>query len=428
MSDVDSGKEEGIYQAVSVARELDLNSADFPKKEFEIYRLLREHLPVARIEMPGSGAFEEDAKLGWFLTRDEDVSYVFRQPEIFSSEMGFQWIPQGVDPPAHTEYRKILNPLFSQEALNPLEPHIREFATELLDKMLEKDEFDFVEEFAEPFPTIIFCQLMGFPLEDYPKFMRWTDIFIHSSTAGKAQDFGLEAVDEAGRPRPEAVRELMVATGQELYAYFGELIEERRRNPRADLVTELVQATYAGERPLADDELLKTLHLLMLAGLDTVTSALSFIMLFLAEHPEKRREFIELMDNPARVGPAVEELVRYTAIVSPARRVTQDCPYRGLQFHEGDVVMLSTPAANRDERVFEQPDEVIFDRHPNPHVGFAVGPHRCLGMHLARRELRIALQEFHRRVPDYAITPGEQPAIYGGGVKGVSSLRLVVAR
>ncbi len=157
MSDIDSGKEEGIYQAVSVAGELDLNSADFPKKECEIYRLLREHLPVARTEMPGSGVSEEDARLGWFLARDEDVSYVFPQPEIFSSEMGFQRIPQGVDPPAHTEYRNFLNPLFSQEALTPLELHIREFATELLDKMLEKDEFDFVKEFAEPFPTIICC-------------------------------------------------------------------------------------------------------------------------------------------------------------------------------------------------------------------------------------------------------------------------------
>ena len=426
VDDIDPGKEEGLYQAISVARDLDINAADFPEREFEIYRLLREYLPIARIEMPGAGILEENSRLGWLLARDEDVNYVFRQPELFSSKIGFDFIPQAVDPPEHTEYRKILNPIFSQDAMTPLEPRIQEFASELLDKMLPKGEFDFVREFGEPFPTIIFCQLMGFPLEDYPKFMRWTNVFIHSSTAGKAEEFGLKAADAEGRPEPEAVRELMVAAGQEVYAYFGELIEERRKNPGDDIVTELVQARYEGDRPLADDELLKILHLLMLAGLDTVTSSLSYIMLYLAEHLEKRREFIELMDDPARVGPAVEELVRYASIVSPARRVTEDCPYRGLQFHEGDVVMLSTPSANRDPRVFENPDEVVFDRHPNPHVGFGVGPHRCLGMHLARRELRIALQEIHRRMPDYTIAPGKKPQIYGGGVKGVTSLHLAV--
>ena len=202
MDDIDPGKEEGIYQAISLARELDLNAADFPEREFEIYRLLRESLPLARTEMPGSGILEGESKLGWFLSRDEDVNYVFRQPELFSSKMGFDFIPQAVDPPEHTEYRKILNPIFSQDAMTPLEPHIQEFASELLDKMLTKDEFDFVKEFAEPFPTIIFCQLMGFPLEDYPKLMRWTNIFIHSSTAGKAEEFGLEAADEEGRRNP----------------------------------------------------------------------------------------------------------------------------------------------------------------------------------------------------------------------------------
>jgi hypothetical protein len=166
----------------------------------------------------------------------------------------------------------------------------------------------------------------------------------------------------------------------------------------------------------------------MLGGLDTVTSTLGFIMLFLAEHPQKRHEFIALMDDPMRVGPAIEELVRYTAIVSPARRITADCSYRGVSLHEGDLVMISTPSANRDETVFPNADEVLFDRHPNPHLGFAVGPHRCLGMHLARRELRIALREVHRRMPDYAIKPGARPQVYGGGVKGVSSLPLVRAK
>jgi len=127
-----------------------------------------------------------------------------------------------------------------------------------------------------------------------------------------------------------------------------------------------------------------------------------------------------------RVSSAIEELVRYTSIVSPARRVTRDYNYRGVQLREGDLVVLSTASADRDENVFPNPDEVILDRHPNPHVGFVVGPHRCLGMQLARRELGIALQEIHRRMPNYALKPGEKPGVYGGGVKGVDYLPLVV--
>lgn len=427
MSEVDPGKEDAVYRAVSVARELDLNASDFSEREYETYRLLREHLPISRTEkMGGVGLFEDGQRAGWFVTRFDDVGYVFRHPELFSSKMGFEWIPQAVDPPEHTEYRKVLNPWFSQEALTPLEPRIRQFANELLDRMLEKREFDFVMEFSEPFPTIIFCELMGFPLEDYPKFMRWKDIFIHGMTKDKAEELGLGVFGEDGRLNKEALQQLMVATAQELYAYFGKLIEERRRSPTDDMVSKLVQATYAESRPLTDDELLRTLHLLMLGGLDTVTSTLGSIMVFLTEHPDKRREFVALMDDPMRVGLAVEELVRFTAIVSPARRVAQECSYRGLEMHEGDLVMLSTPSACRDESAFPEPDAVVFERHPNPHVGFAVGPHRCLGMHLARRELRIALQEIHSRMPDYALPPGRRPVLYGGGVKGVASLPLVV--
>ena len=426
MSDVDIEKEEAVYKAISIARELNIMAADFPEKEFDIYRLLREHLPISCIGRAGSGLGEEGGGSGWFFAREEDVAYVFRHPELFSNDIGFRWIPQGIDPPEHTEYRKILNPLFSQESLTPIEPRIQEFANQLLDKMLEKNEFEYMWEFAEPFPTIIFCELMGFPLEDYPKFMRWKDIFIHGMTAGKVEELGLDVFDDQGRLQPEKVREAQVAAGTELYAYFNGLIEERRRNPTDDLTTKLVQGVYAGERPLTDDELLRTLHLLMLGGLDTVTSTLGLIMVYFTEHPEKRREFIELMDDPSRANPAIEELVRYTAIVSPARKVTQDCSYRGLQLRKGDTVMISTPSANRDESVFPNPDEVIYDRHPNPHSGFALGLHRCLGMHLARRELKIGLQEFHRRVPDYSLQPGKKAIVYGGGVKGVTSLPLVV--
>ncbi|MCH8919094.1 MAG: cytochrome P450 [Chloroflexi bacterium] len=427
-SEVDPAKEEAVYKAASVVSELDLMSVDFPDREFEMYRILRQHMPIARQGgTDGGGIFENGTGRGWFFSRYEDVVYAFEHPEIFSSATGLPFIPQAVDPPDHAEYRKIMNPWFAQSVLTPVEPILKELANDLLDKMLEKGEFDFVKEFSEPFPTIIFCQLMGFPLDDVPQMMRWKNLFIHGMRAGKAAELGI-ATDADGRPQPAAWREVMTKTTQEVYAYFGKMIEERRRHPGDDLVSKLVQAKYAGERPLRDDELLQTLHLFMLGGLDTVTSSLGLIMFFLTTHPEKRREFIELMDDSSRVTAAVEELVRYAAIVSPARRVTRDFSYRGLQLREGDFVILSTPSACRDESVFPNPDEVIFDRHPNPHVAFVVGPHRCLGMQLARRELRIALQEIHRRMPDYALKHGEKAGVYGGGVKGVDYLPLVVAK
>jgi hypothetical protein len=431
VSEVDPGKVEAIYKAATVASEINLMAADFPEREFEMYRLLRQHLPISRSEGMGDGGLlgEDGTGRSWFFSRHEDVFYALRHPEIFSSATGLPFIPQAVDPPEHTEYRKIMNPCFTNQALTPLEPVVREVANELLDKMLEKDEFDFVKEFSEPFPTILFCQVAGFPLEDVPKMARWKDIFVHGMRAGKAEELGLGIpVNEEGLPQMEALRQVLAATTQELYAYCTELIEERRRNPKDDILTSLVQAKYAGTRPLTNEELLQIAHLFILGGLDTVTATLGSIMFFFAEHPEKRSEFIALMDDPDRLSSAIEELVRFTSIVSPARRVTRDYNYRGLQLREGDFVILSTPSANRDESVFENPDEVIFDRHPNPHIGFIVGPHRCLGMNLARRELGIGLQEFHRRVPDYALKPGEKAGVYGGGVKGVDYLPLVVAK
>ncbi len=427
--DVDPTKEDGMYKAGSVAKDLDLMAADFPEREYQVYELLRTHLPVCRPEsLRGAGVYQDGQPgAGWFFSRYEDVAYAFRHPEIFSSQIGLPFIPQGVDPPEHTEYRKFMNPWFSQQAIAPVEPRVRALAGELADKMLAKDEFDFVKEFAEPFPTIIFCELMGLPMEDVPRMMRWKDLFVHGVRAGKAAELGIPT-DDTGHPQIDELRKVLVGVTQEMYAYFRKLIEARRREPQDDLLTRLIEARYADERPLTDGELLQTLHLFVLGGLDTVTGSLSSIMLFLAEHPDKRSEFIGLMDDPERASTAVEELVRYTSIVSPARRVTQACTYRGLQLNKGDMVVLSTPSANRDERVFENSAEVIFERHPNPHLGFALGPHRCLGMQLARRELTIALQEVHRRMPDYAIKPGDKADVYGGGVKGVARIPLVVQK
>jgi cytochrome P450 len=161
-----------------------------------------------------------------------------------------------------------------------------------------------------------------------------------------------------------------------------------------------------------------------MAGLDTVASVLGLIVKGFAEDPEKRREFVALMEDPTKVMPAIEELVRYHAIVTMPRRATGAIGFRGERFTENDIVACPSPAANRDPEHFPRPHELIFDRSPNRHIGFGLGPHRCLGIHLARRELRVALQAFHRRLPDYRLHPTKKPELFGG-MKGASSVWLV---
>jgi cytochrome P450 len=210
----------------------------------------------------------------------------------------------------------------------------------------------------------------------------------------------------------------------DVYAYFAELLEQRRKEPREDLITRLLGAQYEGKRSLTQEELVDTMFLMFMAGLDTVASVLGLIVRGFALDPGKRREFVELMEDPRRLDPAVEELVRYHAIVTAPRRVTRDLLFHGEQLAENDVVACATPAANRDPDEFENRDELVFDRSPNRHSGFGIGPHRCLGIHLARRELRIGLRALHRRLPDYRLHPDRPPELFGG-MKGLSSLWLV---
>jgi cytochrome P450 len=427
-------------QALAEAKALDLASPDFIRREFEIWDLLRDELPVARTgAAPMAEALTGLSGGGWVLTRYDDVAEVLRRPGEFSSQIGIYpvraWIPQAIDPPAHTGYRRLLNPWFTAEAMAKLEPHLEQYAGELLDKMLAKDEFDFVADFADPFPTVTFCELAGFPLADYPQIMDWKNVMLHANDGhsrghalalAKGRALGLPVDDGL---TPAQFFQIRAVTGLEVYGYLTKLIAERRSQPGDgdDLITKLLQARYEGERPLTQEELEDTLFLLFMAGLDTVASVLGLIVKGFAEDPAKRREFVALMEDPERVATAIEELVRYHAIVTMPRRATRTIGLRGETFAENEIVACPSPAANRDPAQFERPHELQLDRSPNRHVGFGLGPHRCLGIHLARRELRIALQAFHRRLPDYRPHPAK-PAELFGGMKGVSSLWLQRSR
>ena len=428
-------KNEERNRAAAAARDYDPSKAEFLEHEFETYDLLREHLPIARSEAP-QGLGVAGGNVGWVLTRYDDSCEVLRTPEDFSSQLSDYpvraWIPQAIDPPMHTGYRRMLNPWFTADAMTKLEPHLLEYAEKLVDEMLKEDAFDFVEKFADPFPAVIFCELAGFPAEDYTRIMDWKNTIMHSNDGhprgrelvrARAQAMGLE-LGEGDTLSPETMTAVAGAAAQEVYAYFGELLEQRRADPRDDLISKLLDAKYQGERPLSQEELEDTLFLLFMAGLDTVASALGLIVQGFASDPDKRREFVALMDDSQKLGPAVEELVRVHAIVLLPRRLTRELSFHGALFRKEDMATVPTMAANRDTEEFPNPNEIQYDRSPNRHLGFGLGPHRCLGIHLARRELRIALQVLHRKLPDYHLDP-ERDAVAFGGMKGLASLPLV---
>jgi cytochrome P450 len=353
-------------------------------------------------------AFRSTAGQGfWVLTRYDDVLAALQDPETFSSRAiaisdpnpPYQWIPVMLDPPIHTTWRRLLRPFFSPVAAAALRDRITRHCAGLIDGLVAKGSCDFVTDFARLYPTTIFLELMGLPIERLDEFLAWEYAILHAPPSG------------GGR----------AAAMAEVAACFTELIADRRAHPRDDLVTAATAFTVDG-RPVTDEELLQLCTLLFIAGLDTVASQLSYMFWHLAGHDADRAR---VTADPDGVPDMVEEMMRVYAIVLPARRLTRDVELHGCPMKAGEMVMLPLAMANRDPRaVPDEPSSVDLDRPPTRHLGFGAGPHRCLGTHLARLELQVALTEWHARIPDYRITPGETPREHASLVLGLDSLPL----
>jgi cytochrome P450 len=369
------------------------------------YRKLRDECPVHR----GVGY---DGAMEVVISRYDDVCSALRHPEVFSSSaeavsIGQEQplIPLQVDPPDHLKYRRLLDPQFSPKRMAALETGAREFVNRLIDGFADRGSCDFHEEFATPLPSTIFLLLMGLPHDDLPIFLQWRDNTVRPDV--EPGDF-----DGAARIRDQ--------TGHEITEYFDRAIEARRANPDDALLSRLVHADIEG-RPLSREELLGTCHLLILGGLDTVTATLDCSIAYLAQHPEIRRQLVQ---QPELTGAAVEELLRWESPVQMvARIVKEDSSIGGVEVKQGDRVTVLIGAADGDEREFPDADTVSFTRHANRHVAFGGGPHRCLGSHLARLELRVALEEFHHRIPDYRIPDGTE-LVYSPGIRQTMGLPL----
>jgi cytochrome P450 len=369
-----------------------------------VYRRMVSGCPVAHASIGG----------GAILSRYEDVIWALRHPEIFSSAMDMQMalgterpmIPQQIDPPEQTKYRKLLDPRFSRKRMQDFAPAVRADTNRLIDSFIEKGECEFDREFAIPLPCNAFLHLMGLPPEELDTFLRLKDGIIRPQM--QTQSF-------------EEAQSIRIRSGREIYAYFEDLIAVRRKQPLDDLMTYLVTAEVQDEK-LRNEEILDICFLLLLAGLDTVTATLGCNIAYLAANPEQRRRIVS---QPELVEGSVEELLRWeTPVMGVPRILKQDVTLHGVEMKQGELVTLLLGASNTDDEEFGNAGAVDLARERNRHLAFGAGAHRCLGSHLARMELRVALEEWHKRIPDYEIKPGETP-LYSPGIREVQYLPIV---
>lgn len=363
------------------------------------------------------GGFARSDMLAQTFSR-ELTDYVLRHHELFSSSILLPLgnvrplIPLNVDPPQHSKYRRILDPLFASKRMDAQEGDITMRVNHFIDAFFDRGECNFTEELAEVFPSSVFLGLMGFPWSELDAMLHLRDGILHPEKIDPGAALDLD--------RRQAVAD---ATGQEIYAYFTTWLDERARRPRDDILSHFLTAEIDGER-LTREEILDICFLFLIAGLDTVSDSLTCFYAFLAQHPDHRRQIV---DDPAVIPTAVEELLRWESPVpfGVPRTATRDVELpNGETVPAGCPVMVSYGAANVDPGEYPDGFDVQLRRESNRHIAFGAGVHRCLGSHLARRELRIALREWHRRIPEYRIKPGHEDLEYPPGLRHVKDLML----
>lgn len=342
-----------------------------------VYRRLREEHPLHYLE-------ERDL---WVLSRHADLRAAIRDPETWSSTQGV--VPNGfvpakptlivMDAPDHASMRNAVNRAFTPRRIDLLAPRIRRFAQSLVDSFPAEGELDAFAAFTDPLPLLVMAELLGVDPEQHEMFKRCGDAIVYASD----------------NP-PEVLR----TAETELTDHLSEVFAQRRRQPREDLISVLLHASPEGAA-LSDDDLLGLCFLLLVAGTETTTSALGNAILLLDRYPEARSR---LVADPSLVASACEEILRFDSPVQGLSRVaTRDVEMHGRTIPKGARVHLLFAAANRDPRAFEEPERFDIERRDNHHFAFGFGVHFCLGASLARMELRIGIEEFLRRAPEYTV-------------------------
>jgi cytochrome P450 len=353
----------------------------------------------------------------WVVTHYKEIQQVLTDPETFSSypnnlvtPMDFgKFIPLELDPPEHTAYRHVLQPLFSPQRMKKLSDNIRTVVNELIDGFAAKGHAEFISEFAHELPARIFLALMDWPLEDAELFTEATDVVLFGKPGGT----------------PEESDQARIAAGLTVAGYFQKVIEDRRNNPRDDATSTLINTEVElpdGTRLLQDQELILMFYLLLMGGLHTVQGSLAWAIMHLVNNPAQRDRIVA---DPAVIPKAVEEILRIEAAVAAGRRATRDVELGGVSIAEGDQLLLMLCSANRDPDAFPHPSDFDINRSPNRHLSFGAGVHRCLGSHLGRVELTIALEELHRRIPDYRLVESDPPVFHSTQVRGCLRMPII---
>jgi cytochrome P450 len=360
----------------------------------------------------GFGEVFQGADGTWLLTSPEAVHFAHRHPEIFSSARAFEsngipvpTIPVASDPPVHRTYRRVLDPLFAPRVVNAMEDDLRAQIRDLVAAFAAKGESDVVADMARLYPTQVFLTFFGLPLTDRDQLIDWVETILDHSTTGTAE------------PNPVAAESAMA-----MFGYLQGHVDEKRKDPGDDVLGHVLQ--LEGDEAWSNEEVVGMSWLFTLASLDTVAAAIGFTMLYLARNPELRRR---MLADPTLIGPVVEEALRLETPAPTTPRVTiEDVEVCGVFIPAGSSVMLCLATANREPGRYEHPDDVDVAQADRGHVTFGGGIHRCLGSHLARRELRLVVEEFHKLIPEYDVAPGFEPEVrWPAGTLRLRSLPLV---
>jgi len=387
------------------ATDFDVGNPDYESNPYPIWDELRDTCPVAHTDRRGGA---------WLPTRYEDVAAVAYDTENFSSRdvgvlppmagtSALSAPPITSDPPFHTAARRLVLPFFSPRAVEKLEHTTRSICLELLDAIADAGigTADAAGDYAQHIPVRVIAHMLGIPEDDEETFTDWA-IRIFQNTARDPED---------GR-----------AATKEVLAYFEGQVEERRREPSDDLISFLLETDMDGD-PLTQNHILGTCFLLLMAGIDTTWSGIGASLWHLATHPEDRDR---LVDEPELIPSAVEEFLRAYSPVTMARVAVNEAEVGGCPVHAGDRVLLNFPSGNRDPERFDRADEVLIDREENRHFAFGIGIHRCLGSNVARMEMRVAIEAWLDRFPNFSLQSDAEVRWGGAQVRGPREVPVVL--